>query len=73
MYFKQEYEYMQNKGKSCGLGLATIGLAGAGMVLVLFFCINCTFECFNANELKEITNHENEPVGLLALMITFLI
>jgi F-type H+-transporting ATPase subunit c len=66
-------------GKSCGAGLATIGLTGAGVgVGVVFASLvyvsgRCPTEAKNVFKIAILGFALTEAVGLLALMMAFLI
>jgi F-type H+-transporting ATPase subunit c len=66
-------------GKSCGAGLATIGLAGAGVGVgvvfasLVFISGRCPSEAKNVFKLAMLGFALTEAVGLSALMMAFLI
>jgi F-type H+-transporting ATPase subunit c len=66
-------------GKSCGAGLATIGLAGAGVGVGIVFGSLVFSLCRNPGEKELLFKFAmlgfalTEAVGLLALMMAFLI
>lgn len=78
--FKVEYvSAILTVGKSCGAGLATIGLAGAGVgVGIVFGCLVFSLGR-NPSEQARLFKFAmlgfalTEAVGLLALMMAFLI
>jgi len=78
--FKVEYvNAMIQVGKSCGAGLATIGLVGAGMGVGLIFGSLIFSLSRNPSEETRLFKYAmlgfalTEAVGLLALMMAFLI
>lgn len=78
--FKVEYvNAMLQIGKSCGAGLATIGLVGAGVGVGLVFASLVYSLSRNPGEEARLFKYAmlgfalTEAVGLLALMVAFLI
>ena len=82
MAFDFKVEYIQSLlviGKSCGAGLATIGLAGAGVGVGIVFGSLIFALGRNPSEETRLFKYAmlgfalTEAVGLLALMMAFLI